>query len=315
MVRFTLRRLLLTLSVAAMPWLAQPILAAEESAPAAPAAPADPAVPQAKVAAPAFDQVTLPTPPTNSREAFMSFMKQHYQQDEKMLSWRYERFQHLKAKRDVYRDKEERAFLLDPREEFTLERNKHRAYEHAFLDIGYGVTISGPHLVMRMTSALDVQPTDKVMEIGTGSGYQSSVLAHLTNHVYTVEIIEPLHERTKELYRKLTEKGYKEFANVNLKSGDGYYGWEENAPFNKIIVTCAIDHIPPPLLQQLAVGGIMVIPVGPPGKQILLEVHKDKDANGNIVITRKDVYKGERPVSFVPFTKQGGGTWSGRGNK
>ncbi|MBF0339826.1 MAG: protein-L-isoaspartate O-methyltransferase [Magnetococcales bacterium] len=236
-------------------------------------------------------------------------------QDKKMIAWRYDRFLALKHNKDLWRDKENRAFLLTPREEFTLERNKPRAYDHAFLDIGHGVTISGPHLVMRMTSALDVQPSDKVLEIGTGSGYQSAILAHLSNHVHTVEIIEPLHKRTSELYKKLLAAGHAEYANVHLKSGDGYYGWEEKAPFNKIIVTCAIDHIPPPLLKQLAPGGVMVIPVGPPGKQTLLEVRKEVDAEGKITITRKDVYNGKKSVSFVPFTKQEGGTWSGRGLK
>ncbi|MBF0609997.1 MAG: protein-L-isoaspartate O-methyltransferase [Magnetococcales bacterium] len=236
-------------------------------------------------------------------------------QDKKMLTWRWERLQAVKNNKDVYRSKEEKAFLLTAREEFTLERNKSRAYDHAFLDIGYGVTISGPHLVMVMTSALDVQPEDRVLEIGTGSGYQSAVLAHLSNHVYSVEIIEPLHERTKEVYKKLLAVGNPEYANVHLKSGDGYYGWEEQGPFNKIIVTCAIDHIPPPLLKQLAPNGIMVIPVGPPGKQSLLEVHKEVDQDGKITIVRKDVYKGRRSVSFVPFTSQGGGTWSGKGLK
>ncbi|MBF0176071.1 MAG: protein-L-isoaspartate O-methyltransferase [Magnetococcales bacterium] len=239
-------------------------------------------------------------------------MSQKTNQDKKMLAWRFDRLQALKKNKDVATDKAIKAFMLTAREEFTLARNKPRAYDHAFLDIGYGVTISGPHLVMRMTSALDVQPEDKVMEVGTGSGYQSAVLAHLSNHVYTVEIIEPLHKRTKEVYSKLVEAGNPEYQNVHLKSGDGYHGWEENAPFNKIIVTCAIDHIPPPLLKQLAPNGVMVIPVGPPGKQTLLHVQKEVDAEGKVTITRKDVYNGKKSVSFVPFTKEGGGTWSGR---
>ncbi|MBF0428484.1 MAG: protein-L-isoaspartate O-methyltransferase [Magnetococcales bacterium] len=238
-------------------------------------------------------------------------MSKTFSQDRKMLDWRFERLQALLRNKDVTGEKETKAFLLTAREEFTLERNKPRAYEHAFLDIGYGVTISGPHLVMRMTSALDIQPTDKVLEVGTGSGYQSAILAHLTNHVYSVEIIEPLHIRTKGVYQKLVEAGNKEYTNVSLKSGDGYYGWEENAPFNKIIVTCAIDHIPPPLLQQLAPNGIMVIPVGPPGKQTLLKVQKLVDADGKVTFNRQDVYNGRRTVSFVPFTKAGGSSWSG----
>ncbi|MEO5330413.1 MAG: protein-L-isoaspartate O-methyltransferase [Magnetococcus sp. YQC-5] len=264
--------------------------------------------------APAFDVTSLATPEIKDQASFVESMQKIFRHDKKMLAWRYDRMLHLRKAKDLWRPKEEKAFLLTAREEFTLERNKPRAYDHAFLDIGYGVTISGPHLVMRMTSTLDVQPEDRVLEIGTGSGYQSAILAHLSNHVYSVEIIEPLHERTKGVYKHLLDAGTPEYANVHLKSGDGYYGWEEKGPFNKIIVTCAIDHIPPPLLKQLAPNGIMVIPVGPPGKQTLLEVHKEVDATGNVTITRKDIYNG-RKISFVPFTKQGGGTWSGKGLK
>lgn len=265
--------------------------------------------------APLFDIAALSTPASTDKSAFVEYMQKNFHQDKKMLAWRFDRLQQVKANKDLWREKEEKAFMLTAREEFTLERNKHRAYDHAFLDIGYGVTISGPHLVMRMTSALDVQPNDRVLEVGTGSGYQSAVLSHLSNHVYSVEIIEPLHERTKDVYKKLVENGNPEYANVHLKSGDGYYGWEEKAPFDKIIVTCAIDHIPPPMLKQLAPNGVMVIPVGPPGKQTLLEVRKEVDAEGKITIARKDVYNGKRSVSFVPFTKQGGGTWSNKGLK
>lgn len=270
----------------------------------------------APVGASAFDQATLPTPPMDNKQAFVDNMKQRVpQQDEKMLAWRFDRYEALiKAKDLVPATKEARAFLLTPREEFTLDRNRKRAYDHAFLDIGYGVTISGPHLVMHMTSALDVQPNDKVLEIGTGSGYQSSVLSHLTNNVYTVEIIEPLHQRTKKVYENLVTTCFKEFENVHLKTGDGYYGWEEMGPFNKIIVTCAIDHIPPPLLKQLAPGGIMVIPVGPPGGQNVLAVQKQDDGAGNVTITRRDIYNGKK-VAFVPFTKLIDGQISGTHSK
>ncbi|MBF0127034.1 MAG: protein-L-isoaspartate O-methyltransferase [Magnetococcales bacterium] len=242
-------------------------------------------------------------------------MKDQTLHDKKWLPLRYDRLVAIKNAKNIWRAKEAQAFLLTPREEFVLERNKNRTYDHAFLDIGYGVTISGPHLVMRMTSALDVQPEDRVLEVGTGSGYQSAILAHLSNHVYSVEIIEPLAERTQGIYKKLLEAGHAEYANVHLKSGDGYYGWEENGPYNKIIVTCAIDHIPPALLKQLAPNGVLVIPVGPPGKQTLLEVRKEVDAEGKINISRKDLYNGQKSVSFVAFTKQGGGTWSGKGNQ
>jgi len=190
----------------------------------------------------------------------------------------------------------------------VLARNRARAYDHAFLDIGYGVTISGPHLVGRMTSTIDVKPGERVLEIGTGSGYQSAILSHLTDQVYTIEIIEPLGKRSAANYLRLIAAGYPEFANIHTKIADGYYGWAEAAPFDKIIVTAGIDHIPPPLLQQLKTGGIMVIPIGPPGRQHVLEVKKVADAQGNITVTRRDIYNG-KIVNFVPFTKAGGGNW------
>ena len=139
-------------------------------------------------------------------------------------------------------------------------------YDVDYLDIGFGVTISGPHLVGRMTSSIDVKMGEKVLEIGTGSGYQSAYLSNLTDKVWTIEIIKPLAERTRGVYDALIERGYTEYKAIKSKNADGYYGWEEAAPFDKIIVTCGIDHIPPPLLQQLKPDGIMVIPVGPAGR-------------------------------------------------
>ncbi len=229
-------------------------------------------------------------------------------EDQKYLQQRYDRATVLIQNKDLIREKEIRAFLLAPREKFCRSWNLGRAYDHAYLDIRHGVTISGPHLVGRMTSALDVQPGDKVLEIGTGSGYQSAMLAYLTDKVYTVEIIDPLAIETDGIYEKLASSGYPEYANIKRKSEDGYYGWEEFAPFNKIIVTCGIDHIPPPLLKQLAVGGVMVIPVGPPGAQVILKVTKTMDDQGNFTISREDIYHGRKKEAFVPFTKKDGGT-------
>jgi protein-L-isoaspartate(D-aspartate) O-methyltransferase len=246
--------------------------------------------------------------PIDSRDKFVAFMKETRKEDPKMLAWRFDRAQAMIENKDVWREKELRAYLLTPREEFVLDRNRARAYDHAFLDIGYGVTISGPHLVGRMTSTIDVQPTDRVLEIGTGSGYQSALLSHLSDQVYTIEIIDPLGKRSAANYVRLIAAGYPEFANIHTKIADGYFGWAEAAPFDKIIVTCGIDHIPPSLLQQLKTGGIMVIPVGPPGRQHVLEVKKVADAAGKITVTRRDIYNG-KIVNFVPFTKAGGGSW------
>ena len=210
-------------------------------------------------------------------------------------------------------DRNRRAFLLVPREEFVLKHNLGRAYDHAFLDIGYGVTISGPHVVSRMTSAIDVKPGEKVLEIGTGSGYQSAYLANLTDKVWSIEIIKPLAERTRGIYDALIARGYSEYKSIASKSADGYYGWEEAAPFDKIIVTCGIDHIPPPLLQQLKAPGTMVIPVGAPGAQRLLKVGKEQAADGNFQISRSDIY-GSKIVPFVPFTRLEGSAIRGTHN-
>ena len=141
-----------------------------------------------------------------------------------------------------------------PREEFVTAQNISRAYEWHYLPIGYGVTITGPHTVARMTNSLNVKFEDKVLEIGTGSGYQSAYLSNLTEKVFSIEIIKPLAERTSALYDSLIARGYGEYKAIAKKHADGYYGWEEEAPFDKIIVTCGIDHIPPPLLQQLKPG-------------------------------------------------------------
>ncbi|MGB7698960.1 MAG: protein-L-isoaspartate O-methyltransferase, partial [Methylovirgula sp.] len=143
---------------------------------------------------------------------------------------------------------------------------------------------------------------EKVLEIGTGSGYQSAYLSNLTDKVWTIEIIKPLAERTRGVYDRLIKRGYTEFKAIATKNADGYYGWNEAGPFDKIIVTCGIDHIPPPLLQQLKPNGIMVIPVGPPGAQHILKVVKDQGADGSIRVARSDIYNG-RIVPFVAFTK------------
>jgi protein-L-isoaspartate(D-aspartate) O-methyltransferase len=252
-------------------------------------------------AAPAFDLANLPNPPIDSKAKFVTYMVETRHEDPKMVAWRFDRAQAMIENKDVWRTKELKAYLLTPREEFVLTRNRARAYDHAFLDIGYGVTISGPHLVGRMTSTIDVKPGERVLEIGTGSGYQSAILSHLTDQVYTIEIIDPLGKRSAANYLRLV-------ADIHTKIADGYYGWTEAAPFDKIIVTAGIDHIPPPLLQQLKPGGIMVIPIGPPGRQHVLEVKKVADAQGNITVTRRDIYNG-KIVNFVPFTKAGGGNW------
>jgi protein-L-isoaspartate(D-aspartate) O-methyltransferase len=146
-----------------------------------------------------------------------------------------------------------------PRHEFVPDQYKSQAYADHPLPIGYGQTISQPYIVALMTELLNLHNTDRVLEIGTGSGYQAAILAEIVAEVYTVEIVEPLADEAGDRLQRL---GY---TNIHVLSADGYYGWEEHAPYDAIVVTCAPDHIPQPLVQQLNDGGKLVIPVGPPG--------------------------------------------------
>ncbi len=176
-----------------------------------------------------------------------------------------------------------------PRHLFVDESQRRNAYQNTPLPIGHGQTISQPYIVAFMSEMLDVQPGDKVLEIGTGSGYHAAVLSELTPHVYSIEIVEPLGELSKERYNEL---GYH---TIETKVGDGYYGWEEHAPFDKIIVTAAPGHIPPPLVEQLKPGGVMAIPIGSAYQtQNLMKVMKTEDGE----------MRTERmlPVRFVPMT-------------
>lgn len=243
--------------------------------------------------------------PMDSRLDFINWMVKNRGEDANYLGQRWDRFQQLIAHKDLWDKRNMRAYLMTPREEFVTKSNLTRAYEWHYLDIGYGVSITGPHTVARMTNTIDVQPQDKVLEIGTGSGYQSAYLSNLTDHIWSIEIIKPLAERTRHLYDDLIARNYSEFKSITTRNSDGYYGWKEEAPFDKIIVTCGIDHVPPPLLQQLKPNGVMVIPVGPPGAQHVLKIVKQQNPDGSFNIVRSDIYHGGI-VSFVPFTKLNG---------
>lgn len=174
-----------------------------------------------------------------------------------------------------------------PRHLFCKTTLKHLAYSDQALDIGFKQTISPPFIVAYMTEVLDPQPTDRVLEIGTGSGYQAAVLSGLVKDVYTIEIVEPLGNRAKSLLKQL------KYDNVHAKVGDGYLGWDENAPYDKIIVTCSPEKIPEPLEAQLKEGGRMIIPLGERYQQVFYLLEKK---NGKMEQTRL------LPTLFVPMT-------------
>jgi protein-L-isoaspartate(D-aspartate) O-methyltransferase len=176
-----------------------------------------------------------------------------------------------------------------PRHEFVPESRRRSAYENRPLPIGYGQTISQPYIVALMTDLAEVDGHAKVLEIGTGSGYQAAVLGALVDKVYTMEIVPPL---AASATKRLKDLGYD---NVTVRHGDGYYGWPEHAPFDAIVVTAAASHIPPPLVRQLKRGGRMVIPVGSAfAVQQLVLVQRD--ANDEVRISQI------LPVRFVPLT-------------
>lgn len=171
---------------------------------------------------------------------------------------------------------------------FVREQDKRFAYADHPLPIGYGQTISQPYIVALMTELLALEPDDKVLEIGTGSGYQAAILSGLVDEVYTVEIIKELADSAAE---RLAALGYD---NVAVKNADGYYGWEEHAPYDAIIVTAAPDHVPPPLTAQLKYGARLIIPVGPQGGfQVLWQITRQGDQVQAQEITG---------VRFVPLT-------------
>ena len=241
-------------------------------------------------------------PPLSSKSAFVSWMTANRPAEEaKYLERRWDRYEVLLSFHDLWTSADKRAFLVTPRQEFVLPDDRENAYVGHYLDIGFGVTITPPGTMGRMTSALQVRPGEKVLEIGTGSGYQSALLTYLTPRVYSIEIIPELAARTRGVYDRLIGQGYREYSDIATRSADGYYGWAEAAPFDKIIVTCGIDHIPPPLLQQLRMDGIMVIPVGPPGAQHILKVVKRGGADGATTVSRSDLFGG-KVIPFVPLT-------------
>lgn len=178
------------------------------------------------------------------------------------------------------------AMLKVPRHLFVPEPQRAQAYIDSPLPIGHGQTISQPYIVAYMTQALNVQPGDRILEIGTGSGYQAAVLGALATTVYTIEIVAPLAERARETLNSL---GYR---NIQVRTGNGYLGWPEHAPYDRIMVTAAPDEVPTALVQQLKIGGVMAIPVGNETQElrILRRTETGTETLGTL------------PVRFVPMT-------------
>lgn len=181
-----------------------------------------------------------------------------------------------------------RAMRTVPREEFVPAAIRDQAYADTPLPIGHGQTISQPYIVAFMTQALAPKSGDRVLEVGTGSGYQAAILSGLVREVYSIEIVEPLAKRAEQALGRL------EMKNVHVRAGDGYQGWKEVAPFDAVIVTCAPDHVPQPLIDQLKEGGRMVVPVGDEGAVQELVLLRKKDGS----VERESVMH----VRFVPMT-------------
>jgi len=190
------------------------------------------------------------------------------------------------AARDIKDPRVLEAMRRVPRHEFVPEAMRGNAYLDSPLPIGHDQTISQPYIVAYMTEALELDATHRVLEIGTGSGYQAAVLGELANEVYTIEIVAPLADRARQTLKNL---GYK---NVHIRTGNGYLGWPEQAPFDRVMVTAAPDAVPPALIKQLKVGGLMAIPVGVGDQELRI---LRRTASGLELLRTL-------PVRFVPMT-------------
>ncbi|MEO0570383.1 MAG: protein-L-isoaspartate(D-aspartate) O-methyltransferase [Bacteroidota bacterium] len=210
-------------------------------------------------------------------------------QEPDYVAMRKAMIKHQLEGRDIYDARVLKAMLQIPRHYFIPEDKSVYAYSDSPVSIGHQQTISQPYMVAYMTQVLRLGKKDKVLEIGTGSGYQAAVLGKLVDSVYTIEIIEPLGKQAKKILHRL---GY---GNITVKLGDGYHGWKAHAPYDAIMVTAGAEELPQPLLEQLKEGGRMIIPIGPhDGIRDLVLIHKKKGK-----VTTKNLM----PVRFVPFTR------------
>ncbi len=243
-------------------------------------------------AAPEAKSGQSPTTATLRRRPTPPDSKQRIEERKRMVETQ---IAHPRGRRPPVRSKAVlEAMRIVPRHVFVPYSMRRHAYRDKPLPIGHNQTISQPYIVAWMTELLQLKPDSKVLEIGTGSGYQAAVLAHLTEHIYSIEIVAPLAARAK---KTLEKQGYTE---VKCRQGDGYHGWAEHAPFDAIIVTCAPDDLPQPLWDQLKPGGRIVIPIGGPrAVQRLVLVEK--------TIEGKRREKTLSAVRFVPLTRERGG--------
>ena len=227
-----------------------------------------------------------------SRRAFIEFLAQARGENPEFLGQRWDLVQTLVQSGHLWNRADIEACLLTPREEFIPEARRDRTYKPVPIDIGQGGVISDPLVIARMNSELNLKPGERVLEIGTGSGYQAAYLSHLTDKVFSVEVVKVLHERARAILDALSARGYEPYRSIQLKHGDGYFGWSDEDSFEKIIVMCGIDHIPPSLLRQLRPDGVMLVPVGPPGAQQILRIRKTIDEDGETTVSRTSLLGG-----------------------
>jgi protein-L-isoaspartate(D-aspartate) O-methyltransferase len=212
---------------------------------------------------------------------------QNEQDDLAFLKQRQAMVENQLRRRDIHDQRILRTMLNVERHRFVLPEFLSDAYEDIPLPIGFGQTISQPYIVALMTQLVRPQPSDRALEIGTGCGYQTAVLAHLVEHVYSIEIVEPLARQAQD---RLTTLG---LTNVSIRPGDGFHGWPEHAPFDIILIAAAPIEIPQPLLDQLAIGGRLIVPVGKDAQELkLIERHPDGQLQEMFVAD----------VRFVPMT-------------
>lgn len=236
--------------------------------------------------------VVLTEAQVRSRGAFIGFLSQARSENPAFLGQRWDLVQTLVQSGHLWNKADIEACLLTPREEFIPEARRDRTYKPVPIDIGQGGVISDPFVIARMNSELNLKPGERVLEIGTGSGYQAAYLSHLTDQVFSVEVVKVLQERARVILDVLSARGYDTYRSIQLKHSDGYFGWSDEDSFDKIIVMCGIDHIPPSLLRQLRPDGVMLVPVGPPGAQQILRIRKTIDEDGKTTVSRTSLLGG-----------------------